>query len=107
MVSPILNVSGKADFSEDLVYYLAKGYVWSSDTSFIMMRPILLDEGVVEPKSLEEADTWFIEWASGDMREMFRVAPKRMKHIAFYREGDKLKVYGYEHLRRKIYGQKS
>ena len=87
-----------ADFRDQLVHYLAVGYVYSTPEAFFMIEPVIGDSG-------NTADTWHVAWLAGNIRECFRVLPFNLEYIQFRRNGGELRRYGFKKLKEKIYGR--
>lgn len=93
-------------FEELLASYFHDGYVFSSPTSFILMRPAFWD-GYGLFTEADKPNAWFVHLAAGDMVDMFRACPFPLEYIVFQRHGqEKFHAYKFNLLSSKLNGIK-
>ena len=82
-----------------LELYLRYGYVLSTPAMFVMARPVcrawspedILD--FFQPAFPPGADTWHVEFASGDLGRMFGYFPFPLRWISFERGDGRLRFH--------------
>lgn len=90
-------------------HYLIHGMVISDDKVFAMLvlhnKDILT--GKKTEKELDKLDCWYVHYAAGDLKRLFKLLPYEAEWAAFERGDDKpLKFYNLQRLRRLIHGRK-
>lgn len=99
-------MAGGRLFLEDVALHLRYGYVWASPTAVILARPVssqwlTTDLGdLSKTAARDEADTWFVYLAAGNLTEFFEVMPYPLKFVCFWRRCSP-RFYELEQLRRK------
>ena len=94
-------------FAADLFLHLRNGYVISSPSFFVMLRPVdstAADSLIVDPANVfpvERCDAWLIYLMAGDMAEAWRHFPFRLPKIGFERK-NRLRYYGFQFLQERI-----
>jgi len=103
---------GPRSFEADLGAHLQRGFVWSSDTEFIMARLVSsklighwndLDYAAVR----ETADTWMIWMAVGmglrsALARFLELMPFRQEFLAWHRRGNRLRIWRLEDFERHV-----
>jgi len=90
-------------YEDESEYTLEKmiriGFVYFDPTLIVLAMPITYDKGF----ELDlEGDTWFVMYASGDMKRMFEIMPYTKKWAAFQRNKGPMKKYDLAKIQRRI-----
>ncbi len=108
--SKLYDEDSPRSFTEDLSFYLEKGYVYSGHDFFIMGRPITrrddrfaLDYGF----SYKNPNAWFVHLAAGKgaLRKFLDVAPFALEWVCWHKQKldrAKLNYYKWETYKRKV-----
>ena len=75
-------------FEEVLGRYILDGVVFSSEDVFMLARKVKWQDGQMTCGNVK-ANTWFCQLAAGDMRKFLKVAPKKLRYVAWQRHGEK------------------
>jgi hypothetical protein len=100
------------NFNRIFQWHLRQGYIWVSPACMLLARPIeraCLDRASDLEYQPVEPDTWFIWVAAGpgSTKRFMQLAPYVLPYVAWHRHGESLRLYQWDRLVRKIYGNNS
>lgn len=91
-------------FEQLLAEYFKNGYVYSSPSCFLLLRPVFWD-GVDVFTEADKPNAWFVHLAAGNMIDMFKACPFPLEHLVFQRHGqDRYRAYSFNSLHSKLNG---
>tara|TARA_Y100000310_G_scaffold158249_1_gene157669 strand:+ start:465 stop:818 length:354 start_codon:yes stop_codon:yes gene_type:complete len=73
-------------FEEVLGTYMMNGLVHSTDDVFILARQAEWKDGAMYSGKIKP-NTWFVQLAAGDMSKFLKVAPRKLRYVAWQRHG--------------------
>jgi hypothetical protein len=86
-------------------FYLDFGFVYSDHELFLLAMPyqksiLELPEQKMLEKELDNLDCWYVHYASGNLKKIFKVSPFDLEWVAFERGEDEIKFYKMDRIRR-------
>ena len=94
---------GCEKFDEMLRYYWMYGYAYIGEDALILAQPHNRAELINNEKSLDKADAWYIQYASGDIKRFFEVCPFELEWVVFERhEQKRRRAYKFKDIERRL-----
>ena len=92
-------------FGEMLEHYLNHGYVWSSNTEFILGKTVWVEDGKLSFDH-PEPNAWYVQLAAGKgaIGRFLELAPFPLPYVVWQRRGnnDNYHIYTWEKYQRKV-----
>lgn len=79
------------------------GYAYIGEDAIILAQPHRYGELINNEKSLDKADAWYIQYASGDIKRFFEVCPFEFEWVVFERhEQKRRRAYKFKDIKRRL-----
>lgn len=94
---------GCRKFDELVAQYALYGYVYIGEDAVILAEPHGYSELINNKKSLDKCDSWYIQYAAGDVKRFFEVCPFDLEWVIFERHDQKRRrAYKFNTLKRRL-----
>jgi len=92
------------NFEDLLGSYFNEGFVWSSQTEFMLCKPCLLEDGFQYCGDVEP-NCYHVTLAAGrnPMKRLMDLAPKKLPYVTWHRRNrEDLHIYEWDKLNRRL-----
>jgi hypothetical protein len=90
-------------FDEVLAYYMLHGYVYIGPDAVILAQTGSYSWWINRNNILDKTDSWYIQYATGNIKRFFEVCPFDLEWVIFERRFEKTrKAYKFSKLKERL-----